>query len=70
MISVVCILIPVLELKYILTNFKIYWIFYLLMKQNTHTKNLFAPLDHIQSDLLNTIHRIHLPLFAVKSLIF
>ena len=39
-----------------------------LKKQNT--KNIFVPLDGIQSKIPDTIHRIHLSLFAVKLLIF
>ena len=42
-ISVVWIFVSVLELKYAVTNFKIYLIFYRLRKQNT--ENIFVPLD-------------------------
>ena len=57
-----------LELKYVVNNFKIYWIFYWLMKQNI--KNIFVPLDGTWSELQNAVYRIHLSLFAVKLLIF
>ena len=43
---------PMLELKYVVTNFKIHCISYWLMKQNT--KNIFVPLDGTQSELQNT----------------
>ena len=44
-----------LELKYAVTNFKIYWIF---LAQETNTKSTFAPLDGTQSKLPDTIYRI------------
>ena len=56
-----------LELKYVVTNFKIYWIFYWLMKQNI--KNIFVRLDGTQSELQNTIYRIHLSHYAAKLLV-
>ena len=59
---------PMLELKYLMNNFKIYQIFYWLRKQNT--KNIFVSLDDTQSELLDSIYKIPLSLFAVKLLIF
>ena len=56
-----------LELKYVVTNFRMFD-FYGLTKQNT--KDIFVPFDGTQSELLDTIYRIHLSLFAITLLIF
>ena len=62
-----CILVPMLELKYVVTNFQILD-FYWLRNQNTNT--IFVPLDGTQSDLPDTIYRIYLSIFVVKLLTF
>ena len=51
-----------LELKYIVTNFKIdfYWL------RNQNTNSIFVPLDGTKSELPDTIYIIYLSIFVVK----
>ena len=66
-INVVCIFVPMLELKYVVTNFKMldfYWL------RNQNTNSIFVPLDGTQSELPDTIYRIYLSMFVAKLLPF